>query len=359
MSKLKIAIIAPGPESEGGIRSVVDRIIPRINAREDFDVTWIATHRTGSAVSRVWCFLSALVKALVVLPGSSVAHIHGSVGTSLLRKSIFIWIASACRCHLVYHFHASKTGFEGFFNKKGVITAYSRAALNRCERIVVLSDTWMEVVKAKLPNSDITVIYNPVLDLVGSDQQDQQREPVVLYLAHLISRKGYQDLIRAFAGVIKEVDSARLVFCGSGEIKEAMGLCDALGISSSVEFHGWVSAEEKVTELARAMVFSLPSYDEGLPMGILEAMSAGVPIIATPVGGIPDVLKSEENALLVDAGDTANLRIQLTRLLTQPELRSYLAANAKRDSEKYHPDRICAQWVELYRELSSVCDRKP
>jgi glycosyltransferase involved in cell wall biosynthesis len=349
----KITIVAPGPNSEGGVRSVVERIYTRLESRADIEVTWIGSHRSGNAVQKIACFFRAVARALYHLPSSDILHVHASVKTSLLRKSVFIWLARLFGCKVIYHFHATRTVFESFFAEPNLINRYALHTLRNCDAIVVLSDIWKQVVSDVLPDSNIVVIYNPVMEFGHSFQRRHTGEMRILYLAHLIERKGYRDLLEAFAEVVKRVGNVRLVFCGSGEEQYAQDRCRALGIESAVEFHGWVSDDAKVEELAKATAFCLPSYDEGLPMGILEAMSAGVPVVATPVGGIPDVLRDDENALLFAPGDVPALGKQLCRLLEDAALRNRLSSKALRDSQSFLPDKIAKDWIGLYSDLLS------
>lgn len=355
--KIRVTIVAPGPQSEGGIRSVVERILPRLETHEDLEVAWLASQRSGSTAAKLICVLKSLVKALYYLPRSDVVHVHGTVGLSLLRKSVFIWLARITRCRVVFHFHAPQAVFEQFFAKPGVLRAYSRRTLQQCDALVVLSESWGETVRIEFPESNIVVIYNPVAESLVANKGDGAAPCNVLYLAHLIRRKGFDDLIQAFALIAESVPGAQLVFCGSGEVEYAKQLSEELGIANRVEFRGWISEKEKMVELAHAAVFCLPSYDEGLPMGILEAMSSGVAIVTTPVGGVPDVLSHEKNALLVDPGDIDDLGKQLSRLLTDVPLRDRLSNDALRDSDNFHPDRIAGHWVEMYRSVVRATDR--
>ena len=350
---MKVIIVAPGPASEGGIRSVVASIMPRLDAFDDVDVTWIASHSTGSAFAKIWCFVSALFRSLIHVPRSKILHVHGTVGTSLLRKSVFIWLASLFRCRSIFHFHATQHVFDDYFSDVGWRRRYSVATLRRCTAIAVLSESWVDIVRPVLPDSNIVVVYNPVLDPDGASSGEDRDSNTVLYLAHLIERKGYLDLINALPDVISKVPDVRLVFCGSGELERAKSTCQALGILDHVEFPGWVEDAEKQAWLSAATLFCLPSYDEGLPMGILESMSSGLPVVATPVGGIPDVLTHDENALLFEPGDIAGLSAQLVRLLTAPDLRERLAAQAMADSQRFRPSRIAHAWVDLYRRIST------
>ncbi len=350
--KIRVTIIAPGRKSEGGVRSVVERIYPRLQASDDVEVTWLASQRRGSAFIKFFFFLGALAKACYLLPLSDVVHLHGAVHISLLRKSAFIWLARAARCRIIYHFHAPQTVFEKFFAKRGLVRSYALATLRQCNSVVVLSDSWEKIVHKCLPESEIVVIYNPVME--GQRVAANQASLDVLYLAHLIRRKGFDDLIKAFATVVETLPNARLVFCGSGETEYARQLAEEVRISANVVFRGWIPETQIADELAAAAVFCLPSYDEGLPMGVLEAMSSGVAIVTTPVGGIPDVLTHEKNALLFQPGDIVALGEQLIRLLTDVSLRKNLATAAFNDSVRFYPSRVAESWVKLYRDVTGV-----
>ncbi len=346
--KTNVVIVGPGPQSEGGIRSVIERIYPRLQEYDDLEVTWLASQRSGSAFGKVLCFLGALGRACYLFPGADIVHLHGTVRLSLLRKSVFIWLARITRCRVVYHFHAPQTVFEEFFAEAGLMRRYARLTLRQCDAIAVLSDSWEDIVRRRLPESKTVVIYNPVME--GQRVPRNEVGLDVLYLAHLIRRKGFDDLVKAFAAVVEAVPDARLVFCGSGETEYARQLAEELGIADNVVFRGWIPETQIAGELAAAAVFCLPSYDEGLPMGVLEAMSSGVAVVTTPVGGIPDVLTHEENALLFEAGDISALGERLTRLLTDAPLRERLAKAALEDSSQFRPAEVAKVWVKLYRD---------
>ena len=348
---IRVTIVAPGPKSEGGIRSVVERIIPRLEERDDIDVTWLASQRAGSSLAKLLFFVQAVVKAFLYIPRSDIVHLHGAVHLSLLRKSVFIWLAALFRCRIVYHFHAPQTVFEEFFATSGLKCRYALATLRRCDAIAVLSDSWEHTVRKVLPDSNIVVIYNPVMEAQTVTAVPAPESRDVLYLAHLIRRKGFDDLIKAFQQVAAAVPDARLVFCGSGETEYASQLGAELGISDNLVFRGWIHETEIANQLAAATVFCLPSYDEGLPMGILEAMSSGVAIVTTPVGGVPDVLTHEVNALLFQPGDIESLGEQLIRLLTDADLRERLLAQALSDSVAFQPQKIAGDWAAMYESL--------
>jgi len=155
----------------------------------------------------------------------------------------------------------------------------------------------------------------------------------ILFLGRLGERKGTFDLVRAFAALAARFPHARLVCAGDGAIAEIKSLASSLGVSDRVDCPGWLSAEAARSELARAEVFALPSYAEGLPMALLEAMAAGKPVVVGSVGGIPSVVSNDVNGVLVRPGDQAALVVALGRLLGDAQLRRRLGFAARQTIE--------------------------
>jgi glycosyltransferase involved in cell wall biosynthesis len=127
-----------------------------------------------------------------------------------------------------------------------------------------------------------------------------------------------------------------LVFAGDGDIEGARRVATELGISESVRFLGFVRGESKTRELRAAAIVCLPSYDEGVPVALLEGMSNGIPVVATPVGGIPDLIRSGENGLLVPPGDIDSLSRVLVSLLTDSIFSSAIGNAGYEHIERFH-----------------------
>jgi glycosyltransferase involved in cell wall biosynthesis len=128
---------------------------------------------------------------------------------------------------------------------------------------------------------------------------------VVLFLGRIGERKGTFDLIRA-AERLKAID-VRFLIAGDGDVERANAAIRAADLTNQVEVLGWVDDQRVVELLGHSDLYALPSYDEGLPMGILEAMASGLPIISTPVGGIPDAVIDGANGYLIEPGDSEAL----------------------------------------------------
>ena len=148
------------------------------------------------------------------------------------------------------------------------------------------------------------------------------------YLRHLGVRKGSYDLISAIAELEPAVrDLLHVTLAGDGEVTQVRAAAEPLG--AAVTVRDWAGPAERDELLAAAEVLALPSYDEGLPMALLEAMAAGLVPLTTPVGGIPEAITDGVNGLLIPPGDVPALASAFTRLVEDPALRTALSDGAR------------------------------
>ena len=165
-------------------------------------------------------------------------------------------------------------------------------------------------------------------------------------------RKGIYDLLPAFAQLCRLNANVELVVCGSGEIERAKSIAAQCGLNGQVTFAGWVSGPEKRAMLNSADVVVLPSYHEGLPMAILEAMSLGKCVISSTVGGIPEVISSGTNGLLHVPGDLPAL-VEMLHRAADAGTRQTLGSNGRTSYlERFTPQIVVPQIREMYHELA-------
>jgi glycosyltransferase involved in cell wall biosynthesis len=176
---------------------------------------------------------------------------------------------------------------------------------------------------------------------------------IVLFLGEIGQRKGIFDLLRAFRRVIEVNPGACLIAGGTGDIAAATDLARQLGIEAHVSFPGWVAGDAKHKLFARAAIYALPSHNEGLPVSILEAMAAGLPIISTPVGGVPDAVTDGVEGFLITPGDVDSLADRICRLLADEHLRQTMGENATRALDaKFSSAAATAAIDALYHEFA-------
>ncbi len=180
-----------------------------------------------------------------------------------------------------------------------------------------------------------------------------QLPPVVLYAGRLRSRKAVAVLLAAMPRVLAAVPSARLVVVGDGEQSARVAAAvRARGLATHVDLAGSLPRPAAMARLFDADVFCLPSTYEGLPLAILEAMAAGLPVVATAVSGNPEAVEDGVSGLLVPPESAAALADALIALLTDPERRRQMGEAAKRRvAEHFAIERVAEQHLELLRKL--------
>jgi glycosyltransferase involved in cell wall biosynthesis len=219
--------------------------------------------------------------------------------------------------------------------------------------VVVLSDEWESRLAVRLPGAHLAVIENGVAETLPFVVNNIPGECLVLFLGNLCQAKGVWDVVHCAKTFGPGV---RLALVGGGA---EPGIANALrehlaseGLEARVTLVGPVVGNAKQRWLRSADMFVLPSYSEGVPMSMLEAAAAGLPLIVSPVGGIPSVLTHGSHALFVPPGDRDALAAAIARLVESPALRASLGAAARRHVlENSGIERSAEKYLSLYREL--------
>lgn len=326
----RVLMIGTHPSTMGGIATVV-RGYREDGLFERIDVCYVATHRDGSALQKARLALGALCRAtLLMVRTRPLVHVHLSARASFWRKSLFCLAARLTRRPYLLHMHGSE--FMTFFDEEcGPLgKALVRNIFAHASLLIALSPQWRDDLARICATTPVEVLPNavPIPDeTVPYAAQSPQR---VLFLGRLGNRKGTFDLLRAFAAAAAHRPNITLTCAGDGAIAEALALAAELGVSPRVSCPGWLDPAAGAAQLNGATLFALPSYAEGLPMALLEAMARGLPVITTPIGGIPEVVQHQKNGYLVPPGDTAALSRALGELLDSADLRQRLGIAARR-----------------------------
>lgn len=337
----------------GGISSVVN-VYRSAGLFSSFPIRYIATHCDGGGGAKLAIFVRAFSSFFInlLLGRIGLLHVHVSSRASFWRKMFFFLPAFLFRIPTILHLHGSE--FAVFYEKEcGIVRKYLvRFVFDRADRVVVLSSAWKEWVVSISRNSHVEAIYNPVLLPERKYPWSERMSNVVLFLGRLGKRKGSYDLLDAAAIVVKRLPYLKLRLGGDGELKETNEHAQQLGISGHVHLLGWVRGEDKDVQLGQSTICALPSYNEGLPMTILEAMAAGLPILSTPIGGIPEAVSDGIEGFLVQPGDVGAIADRLEQLLIEPGLAERMGAAARAKVEGTFSANVILPKVEaMYLEL--------
>lgn len=317
----RVLVVATGRKTRGGITSVVKAHETGEQWRK-FHCHWVQTHRDGAAWRKIWYFATSLVDFMVRLPFYDIVHIHFSSDLSAMRKMVFFRMAKLLGKRVVVHFH-SCSAEKTIHGNRSYLYEY---LFSKADRVIALSEYWQKEIcdEYGLSKEKVVVVYNPC-PVIGADTHEVAKEKTILYAGTVNERKGYADMIRAFAKIAARFPDWRIVFAGNGEVEQGKALARELGIENQTVFLGWVSGDDKDRAFRSATLFCLPSYAEGFPMAVLDAWAYGLPVITTPVGGIPDVAKDGENMLLFEPGDIGRLAEQMERMISDSTLREKIA----------------------------------
>jgi glycosyltransferase involved in cell wall biosynthesis len=351
-----VVMLGTSPDAQGGIATVVQNY-QSSGLLAKWKVRYIVTHTQESVYAKLKVALSAFLRLFGMLLANQVAlvHVHMSSRYSTWRKSAFLLLAMLFRVPTLIHVHGGN--YVDFFNHQcGFLQrALIRFLLRRSSRVIALSPSWCADIRSIEPMARTTVLYNSVpLPDLGKQAIDHQGQfaPIILFLGLISAPKGAFDLLKAASCLHEDF---RLVIGGEGDLGAARAAVASLSLGDKVSFPGWIRGKEKDVLLAQAQIFVLPSYFEGVPMAILEAMSWAKPVVATNVGGIPDVICDGREGLLVPPGDISVLTAALNRLLADPALRQRMGnAGRKRIEHEYSQEVLHPQLEELWVESGAL-----
>ena len=298
------------PKNKGGMTSVINQIKRNNWKKEGIELTFIPTFYPGNQIIKILYFFISYTKILFTFFFSrpDVVHMHMSYKGSFTRKYLIHKTCKLFGIRDIIHLHGSE--FEKWYNsvdnkKKRKI----RTLLHECNQFVVLGDEWKRVIKQIEPTTKVTVISNGI-EIPHEKVYWNNERCQVLFLGVLIQRKGVSDLINAVSLLNKtnNLNKIHVVIAGTGEEeRDLKKLVKDLRLSDYISFAGWVTGNKKKKIMLESQVLVSPSYNEGLPISILEAASYGMPIIATDVGDISAVVMNDRNGRIINPGDIKSL----------------------------------------------------
>lgn len=340
----KVLIVATSKKTRGGITAVINAYEKGPQWKK-YHCHWIQTHRDGPIWIKLLYLVTSWIDYLIHLPFYDIVHVHFSLKNSAKRKLPFVKLAKLFKKRVIVHVHCG-TQLEEIWNSD------YNYLFTHADISIVLSDSLKKIIISKVKQKiDIRVCYNPCCAIIYKTQYYKTK--TILFSGTLYEKKGYKDLLRAFHLISGDFPDWKIIFAGNGEINEGKRLSDELGIIEQVVFCGWIEGEEKDRAFKEASIFCLPSYAEGFPMAVLDAFSYGLPVITTPVGGIPDIAINGKNMLLFNPGDINDLAAQLSRLITNMILRDELSKESYHLAKTtFNINTINHQLKEIYQELS-------
>lgn len=349
----RIIMLGPHPDGLGGISRVV-RLWKDSGFFSENHITYISTS-DGMQESKLVAFLHGLLRFTAeCLRGCRLVYIHTASYNSFYRKSVFMIISFLLKKKVVLHIHPSF--FPVFISRMGgICKRVAFAVINRVSFIIVLTHKARSDILNLFPASDVLVLPNPVdvreISCVPDIARDGKK---VLYLGWYNRGKGVYDLVDAIGHIVRRGEEIEADFYGTKEIEPLRAYVRGKGLSRLVHVHGWANEQQKMEALKRTAVLVLPSHTEGMPNVILEAMAAKTPIVATPVGGLGEILVDGYNAVIAEPANPEKLSERILICMNDADLRSRITRNAYEDVlEKYDIMIIRKHLDTLFKGLLS------
>jgi len=371
MAKLRVLIVGPiSGDSPGGVRTLLNELLasPLVDyvdvstfssSKRTRPDRWLITG-VMSQIGMLWGLLVAVLQSR-----AQVVHIHHGARYDFFRKSLDVLLVRMLGRKAILHVHADD--FDKLCEKSGkLLQACIRWALRRCNKVVVMSEYWHGVLSGMTDPGRLAVVPNGVRGAAYRNLPPREASRAVfnvpegrrliVNLGALGTFKGKFDMLDAAAIVRKTHPEAYWIAAGPDDSREpgaTQRLLDRigeLGLDDTASLPGAVDVAGRHKLYAAADVFLLPSHGENFPMVVLEAMAAGLPIVATRVGAVPEMIKDGETGLLIEPKDPEAIAEAVCELLDAPERAAELGRQAReRFDELYEVDGpISKMWAELY-----------
>lgn len=326
----------------GGIAVVLNNYKKYVYSRFNY----VANSTNGNSLVNALFLLIAIpwfLFKLLCCRRIKLVHIHTASNRSFMRSAIFVRIAHCFHKKVLIHIHGGR--FMIYYNRK---TSFVEKIINKCDGIITLSTEWESFFKDKFPSIPVYVLENVIAppEIIPTKNDDVLH---LLYLGLITKQKGIYDLLEVISGNHIDLKGKLMLhIAGNGETEQLTNLITNRKLNDCVKYEGWVNGLRKTELLNACDVFILPSYNEGLPISILEAMSYHKPIISTPVGGIPSVVDHEINGILFTPGDHTELKNALNTYINNPQLIDSHGEESAKRVAPFLPENVANRLSTIY-----------
>ena len=334
-------------KTRGGITTLISEIL-KSSLKDNFEFIYVESQaedfgKFRKAFLALTAIFSFIWKCFSKRP--KLIYVHLGSNASLYREAIFIFLAKVLRKKIVGHFHAGDVeNYYPFQNKIG--QKIIRSALGLCDGLIAVSNESARQIREITPNAKISVISNAIDVSAFNFRRDKKDYDFVrlLFVGAIGKLKGEKDLIKALA--ILRDKNLKVSFLGYGA-ESLQSYCEELKVTDFIEYLGAVSMSERLGFFEKADIFVLPTYAEAMPMSVIEAMAAGLPVISTKVGGIPELIEDGADGFLFAPGDVASLAEKISLLADNKNLRMEIGKKARQKAREQMDFR---QYTEKLRK---------
>jgi len=372
--KKKILMVGPLPPTIGGITTFITGVLESDLYRRYKFITFGTERPTFGIVRDVRDYtlifrigLTCLVKSIMttifhillfpfvlITKSPNLVHINTSTYWSFWENVVYILLLKLFFKKTIIHIHGGE--FDKFYKDSNCILKFlMKRILNLPERVIFLSEKWKNFFTDIIPPNKIVVLEN----FVNFSKYAKTRRKIdlhedkikVLFIGGAGAKtKGIYDIFQSIPTIVRQHKNICFVFVACANIDLDINY-KWVEINSHVQILDYVHGDEKIKIFSSSDIFILPSYAEGLPIAMLEAMAAGLPIIATSVGAIPEVIEDRRNGFLIKTGDYHALAEKILTLAKDKKLRQRMGKNNIEKIIKQYDRKV------IMKKLNSVYEK--
>ncbi len=350
---MRVLVIGPSvTRAPGGMAEVIRGIEKSGLLNSEFEIDIFPSYIDGRPVLRLWYCIYRYLRFLLCYGKYDLFHIHVAEKGSTFRKNLYLKKIKKAGKRAIVHVHGAEylAFYDGLNSRrKQVVDRF----FSRADLVLALSDGWKRELESRFHINTCQTLNNGVdpAEFAGAYTDIWEHRNHFLMLGRLGTRKGVYDLIEAMELALRENPEMRLYLAGDGEVEKVRTLVKRRGLERAIFVSGWAGREKKMELLKEVGTVVLPSYYEGLPIAILEAMAAGKAIISTTVGAIPEAV-GEENGILISPGDVQALAGALLRCGSDREMLIRMSQkNKKRAEQIFNIGNMHERLAEYYRQV--------
>lgn len=362
MKPLNVCLVAPLPPPYGGIAHWTGMVSRYAMGRSEVSLTviniaprWREIHDLSRLKRAAGGFFQMLRDIYLLSKQLCICHvdaIHLTTSGQLgVVRDIAVWALSrVARVPFVYHIRFGRV--PEILEKMTLEGRLIAFVIRRAESVLAIDELTGRSIKQALPTAKVSVIPNCVDFSLLPRSENRAVTPTVLFLGWVVQTKGIVELLQAWRSI--NPDGWRLRVVGPGD-PAFIGRLKSEYSDLAVEFLGEMDHSAAMSELASCGVFVLPSYTEGFPNAVVEAMALGRPIVSTSVGAIPEMLDQGRSGIVVKPKDAASLQLALARLISDEAYRTELGSNAERRARTmYSIDSVFDRYMKIWSFLAKA-----
>ncbi len=288
-----------------------------------------------------------------------IVHLNPSLRIkAIFRDCIYLFVAKLFNCKVLFFIHGWNKNFYVFINKHKILRSMCVELFNKADAVTVLAQEFaknlikMGVAKERLNVFFIPIEYN---NYVPTNERKSNDRCNILFLANFFKDKGIYELVESIPFVINGItnENFKFILAGDGpEMSNVKKMIYAMHLKSYIELPGFVAGEQKYNIFKNSDIFVFPtSHGEGFPTVIAEAMAAGLPIIATPVGAIPEVVETGVNGIIISKPDPREIADAIICLIRNLRLRKQMGNMNQEKALNYDVSFFVKQLLNLYLHI--------